>query len=40
LDDLLDNLHIDVEIIVNNPIPEADNFAPFNLGMLGREFIR
>ena len=35
-----DNLYIDVEVIVNDAMPQADNFTPLNLGMLGLETLR
>jgi hypothetical protein len=40
LDDLPNNLYIDVEIIVNDAISQADDFAPLNLGALGLEILR
>ena len=40
LDDLPNNLYINVEIIVNDAISQADDFAPLDLGVLGSEILR
>ena len=40
LNNFSDNLYIDVEVIVNDAMPQADNFTPLNLGMLGLETLQ
>jgi hypothetical protein len=40
LNNFPDNLYIDVEVIVNDAMPQADDFTPLNLGMQGLETLR
>ena len=40
LKDLPNNFNIDIEIVVDNTISQADEFAPFDLGALGPEILR
>lgn len=40
LNNFPDNFYIDVEVIVNDAMPQADDFTPLNLGMLDLETLR
>jgi hypothetical protein len=40
LNDLPNNLYVDAEIIVNDTIPQTDDFTPLDFGMLGLEILR
>jgi hypothetical protein len=40
LKDLLNNLYVDIEIVVDNAISQADDFVPLDLGSLSPDILR